>query len=329
MKIKLYMTTNNDKPLKIAFWDNCLCERGTTVALYDYAYYNRKILGNESIILYNTSRIENNAAVIDKFKKEFAVFGVPHFSQADNILTENGCDVLYIIKAGDNEGQVSRVVKTVVHCVFSCSQPHGDIYASIAPWVPANDGKYPHVPHLISLPDNDHDMRKRLGIPEDATVFGRHGGYEQFDIPYVHQTVYEIAKHFRNIYFLFVNTRPFCPDLPNIIHLGQIIDLNDKVEFINTCDAMIWARSGGEVFSLSQGEFSIRNKPIITTNCGADGHVHLLGNRALWYNQNNLYTILVTFDREEVKFQDWNAYREYTPEKVMNVFKDVFLTDNK
>ena len=27
--------------VKIAFHENCLCERGTTVSLYDYAYYNK------------------------------------------------------------------------------------------------------------------------------------------------------------------------------------------------------------------------------------------------------------------------------------------------
>ena len=26
--------------VKIAFWDNYLCERGTTVSLFYYAYYN-------------------------------------------------------------------------------------------------------------------------------------------------------------------------------------------------------------------------------------------------------------------------------------------------
>jgi hypothetical protein len=40
--------------VKIAFWDNGLGERGTTVALYDYAHFNEVLLGNKSIILYNT-----------------------------------------------------------------------------------------------------------------------------------------------------------------------------------------------------------------------------------------------------------------------------------
>jgi hypothetical protein len=62
--------------VKIAFWDNCLCERGTTIALYDYAFFNRTILGNESIILYNPNNSYNNAEVIEKFKKEFSILSM-------------------------------------------------------------------------------------------------------------------------------------------------------------------------------------------------------------------------------------------------------------
>ena len=32
--------------MNIAFWDNQLCERGTTTSLFDYAFYNQKILKN-------------------------------------------------------------------------------------------------------------------------------------------------------------------------------------------------------------------------------------------------------------------------------------------
>lgn len=39
--------------MNIAFWDNCLCERGTTTSLYDYAYYNQTLLGNKSYIFYD------------------------------------------------------------------------------------------------------------------------------------------------------------------------------------------------------------------------------------------------------------------------------------
>jgi uncharacterized protein with NRDE domain len=57
--------------MKIAFWDNTLCVRGTTVAMFDYAYYNKTLLGNESIVFYNSTRSENHPDVISKFEKEY------------------------------------------------------------------------------------------------------------------------------------------------------------------------------------------------------------------------------------------------------------------
>jgi glycosyltransferase involved in cell wall biosynthesis len=167
-------------------------------------------------------------------------------------------------------------------------------------------------------------MRKELNIPEDATVFGRHGGLHQFDIRYVQDVVYNIAKSNPNIYFLFVNTYNFCEKLNNIIHLNTIIDLNIKRKFINTCDAMLWARSDGETFGLSIAEFSICNKPVIATNIGSDAHYHLLQDKGLWYsNSSELINIIKTIsstDKNELKKKDWNAYEEYLPENVMKIF---------
>lgn len=310
--------------VKIAFWDNFLGERGTTVALYDYAYYNKTILGNESIIIYNSS-LKSCDDVVHKFKKEFEVYGIPDFSLADSILISTKCDMLYIIKSGEYDGKISNVVKTCVHCVFNCSQPHGHAYASISPWVYGNNGRIPFVPHMISLPEHDRNLRQRLNIPENAMVYGRYGGYEQFDLPFVHKTVYQVALQYPSIYFLFANTKPFCNPLPNIIHLDKIIDLDRKVEFINTCDAMLWGRSDGETFGIAIGEFSIKNKPVICTNIGYPAHIHLLKNKAIWYTPDNLYTILTTLTKEVIAGKDWNAYSLFTPEKVMSIFKRIFI----
>jgi hypothetical protein len=313
--------------VKIAFWDNSLSERGTTVSLYSYAYYNETILGNESIIMYNTTRSDNATDVITIFKKKFKVFGVDNFASVDQLLMDNKCDILYVIKSGEYEGHISKVCKTVVHCVFTCKQPHGDVYAPISRWVHDNHNNFPTVPHMINLPDNNENMRKELNIPEDAIVFGRHGGVYQFDIEYVHNIVYNVSKNHPNIYFLFLNTKRFCEPLPNILHIEQIVDLEKKVSFINTCDAMLWARKGGESFGLAIGEFSIKNKPVIATKdfLGDIAHIHLLGEKAIWYNQLNLYNILTTFDREVESKKDWNAFREYTPENVIQIFKKIFI----
>lgn len=305
----------------IAFCENLLTERGTTTAIFDYAYYNEKLLGNKSIIIYYNDQ-NNIQTVVNKFKKYFSIYCINNFSEIEQILEENNCDILYMIKYGVNDQKISKKVKTVVHCVFDCSQPHGNVYASISPILSKN---LPCVPHMINLPNHDKNMRKKLNIPENAVVFGRHGGYYQFDIPYVHNIVYIFAKNNPDKYFIFVNTHKFCDSLPNIIHLDKIIDLEEKVEFIQTCDAMIWGRSDGETFGLSIGEFSIKNKPIICTKTGYLNHVNILKDKALWYNHFNLYQILHNFDRNEESKKDWNAYKEYTPENVMNIFEKVFI----
>ena len=321
--------------VKIAFWDNSLCERGTAIALYDYAYYNKHILLNESIILYNLTRSDNNNNVINKFKKEFDVIGVNNFNDVGKILLNEKCDILYIIKAGNNEGQVSKVIKTVVHCVFNCNEPHGNVYSAISQFIKGYKQNIPVVPHMINLPNHDRNMREELNIPNEAIVYGRHGGYEQFDIDYVHKIVYEVAKKNNNIYFLFVNTKKFCEDLKNIIHIDKIIDLDKKVEFINTCDAMLWGRNDGETFGLSIAEFSSKNKPVIATpnikhNPKTDlAHFHFLKDKGIWYNESNLHNILATFITEEnineIRTKDWNAFKDYTPEKVIKIFENVFI----
>jgi len=321
--------------MKIAFWDNCLNERGTTSTLYNYAYFNKTILGNESIILYNKSRGDSVEEVIENFKKEFKVFGVQSFKAVDYILYKENCDILYITKAGENEGQISNIKKTVVHCVFNCNHPHGTIYSAISPFIKGYNRSIPVVPYMVNLPDHNNNMREELNIPEDAVVYGRYGGADSFDINYVHPIVYNVAKENPNIYFIFMNTNNFCDKLPNIIHIPATIDLNKKVSFINTCDAMLWARNIGESFGLAIAEFSSKNKPIVATpnlklNPNVDkAHIYFLGKKGIWYNEDNLYNILTTFitseNKTEIASMDWNVFKEYTPEKVMRIFKKVFI----
>jgi hypothetical protein len=323
--------------VKIAFWDNGLGIRGTSVALYDYAHYNENILKNDSIILYNKLNDSNDTHVVKKFSDRFYVYGVNHWNEVDDILLKHQCDILYVIKSGDSDqygyqvgnkvGQVSKIRKTVVHCVFNCNRPHGDVYASISPFIENAKG-FPTVPHMINLPDLQSDLREKLNIPSNSIVFGRHGGYEQFDIKYVQTTVFKVAKENPNIYFLFVNTKPFCESLPNIIHHDKIVDLDEKTEYINTCDAMLWARGDGETFGLSIGEFSMKNKPVFVTETGQLAHKFILKNKAIWYSENTLYDLLTSFDKTKMLQMDWQAYGEFTPEKVMEQFDKIFIQKN-
>ena len=249
------------------------------------------------------------------------VIPVSDFTQVDQHLTKYDIKILYLIKYGYQDGLLSHVAKNIVHCVFQCRQPHGDIYCSISSYVDGNtDGQFPVLPHIVYLPGHDKNMRNNLNIPTNAIVYGRHGGAEQFDIKYVQDIVYQVAKTYPNIYFVFVNTNRFCPSLNNIIHLGQIIDPVTKREFINTCDAMIWGRQEGETFGLAIAEFSFCNKPVIATKTGDQAHVHYLGQSGgYWYHdQNSLSQILTTFDPQKDKDRQWNCYQQFNPQQVIN-----------
>lgn len=309
----------------IGFWTNQLGERGTEIASFDYAYYNQAFFNNKSIIFYEKNNPNNKQEAIEKFSKHFEVFGVNDFSEVDDILLKYNADFLYVLIFGFNEGKVSKVVKTGIHCVFNCTDPHGTVYALVSPNVHGNNGQYPIVPHMINLPNHDRNMRKQLNIPDNAIVFGRHGGIDAFDIPYVKQAVYNVALKNPNIYFLFLHTHQFCPSLPNIIHIPMTVDLDKKVEFINTCDAMIWGRKFGESFGLSIAEFSTKNKPVFCCITGDTAHIDLLKDKAIIYDENNIEYLLTNFNFEEARKKDWNAYRNYQPEKVMKIFKEVFL----
>ena len=312
--------------MNIAFWDNQLCERGTTVSLYDYAYFNQTILNNKSFIFYDKNSYNNNIDVINKFKKNFIVHEVNNFDEVDNYIKEYNITHIYIIKSGNKDDRLSKIAKNCIHCVFDSYQPHGDIYSSISNCVNGNNGKYPVVPHMINLPDNNNNMREKLKIPENARVFGGYGGKDSFNISFVHNVVYNIALQNPNIYFVFANFNRFCSELPNIIHLPMISDLHEKVEFINTTDAMLWGRQDGETFGIAIGEFSTKNKPVIAIKIGYLSHFELLGDKGIWYyDEISLYNILTNFNPEIEKNKYWNAYKDYTPEKVIDKFKNVYL----
>lgn len=313
--------------MNVAFWDNQLGERGTTNSLYDYAFYNQSLLGNKSFIFYDKNNPNNRQRVIDKFKREFeVVVGTGSFQEVDDWLRRLNITHIYIIKYGFKDDCLSRVAKNLIHCVFSCFEPHGDVYSAISPYVPGYNSQCPVVPHMIALPEHDQTMRQDLNIPKDAIVFGGYGGHDRFSIPFAQQVVYNVAFNNPNIYFLFANFDRFCPELPNIIHLPTIYDPSEKTKFINTTDAMLWARHDGETFGLAIAEFSSKNRPVISMKIGYQCHVHLLGDQAFWYHDaDSLQNILLRFRPEVERTKDWNAFKKFTPEKVMRAFEAYYL----
>jgi len=319
--------------MKIIFHENQLSYRGTSNAIYNYALFNEEYLGNESIIIHNKNNKENFLPAIEKFKKRFQVFSYSKTDEIESIVLKTKADLFYAIKAGANDGIISKNCKTAVHSVFKYYEPHGDVYAYVSEWLSQEmtNGKAPFVPHMIHVEKTHEDLRKALSIPQNAIVFGRHGGETTFDLPFVKKLITEISKRRKDIYFIFMGTNSFIfknifNPCKNIIFLPKSQDENFKAQFINTCDAYLHARKQGESFGIAVGEFSICNKPIITwADSDEKSHIDILGDKAILYkNSSELQSIIENFKVDNSK--NWDAYSKiYSPSIIMEKFKKVFI----
>lgn len=300
----------------IGFLSNQLDNRGTGNALYNYAHYNEEILGNKSVIFTQPHGNHDDEAVLRFVERFGAVWNPPVGTQVD---------ALYHIKSGYNDGFFTRGIPYLVHAVFD-NDPHGDKYATISPWMGERFG-LPYVPHIVEVADSTLDLREEFGIPSNAVVFGRYGGLDSFDIPFVWDTINLYVSSHENVYFLFMNTEKPVEvwDAKKIIFTEGTVNPIRKRRFINTCDAMIHARGRGETFGIAVGEFAICGKPIITyADSHEKAHLQELGNFALTYHSPR---------QLEDRFNQvvhgplvsW-GYGQYTPELVMKKFNEVFLT---
>lgn len=315
----------------VALLVNKLTLRGTEVALFDYADYNEKILGNKSIIITRDyEKIKNEWDVdiqaYNKFKARFDVFYYNSQPDIDEIVINNKISHIFIEKAGTFDNLISKYCKNIIHCVFDVSQPHGQVYTPIGQTINHLQGtNYPVTPYMVTLPECNENLREELKIPENAIVFGRYGGKESFDINFVHDIIKQIVNIRDDVYFLFMNTNVFYQH-KNIIHLPGNADMVYKRKFINTCDSLIHARDRGETFGLTCGEFAICKKPVITWGGSREReHLLILKEKAVIYNnKEDLFSILNTFTKDKYNVNE-NGYMFYTPKNVMDIFNRICL----
>lgn len=313
--------------MKIIFHDNSLCVRGTTVALYDYAFYCKHMFDIDSIIMYDNNHPANDDKTIEKFKKEFNnIYSYNSPSEMQNKISELNPDVFFMIKHGKYDGVISNSCENWINAIgpVSKSDIHGDKFYMGSKWLTEVSEGIDYVPYMVNLPDIKEDMREELGIPKDAIVFGRNGGHDAFNIPFAKQAVIDSLSKKENIYFLFQGTDVFI-EHPRVIYLPPSPDLVEKVRFINTTDALLHARDLGESFGQTCAEFSSKNKPVITWFGSPErNHIMVLGEKGIYYNDyNDLLKVILEFEPDNSK--DWNCYREYLPEQVMSRFKKMYI----
>lgn len=309
----------------VGFHSNQLGIRGTEVALYDYALYNEEILGNKSYIISNANA---ELATLKKFQNKFEVFLYKNFEECYQFVKDKGIEYVYYIKAGDNDGKVIHGVKNAIHAVFQNKDVHGDSYAYVSNWLAEQMGMpEQYVPHIVNLPEPKKSYKEKLNIPNDNIVIGRYGGYNDFDLPFVYKAIEDVLKQRKDITFLFMNTRPFITN-SNVIFVEGTYNLQNKADFINTCDYMLHARQHGESFGLAICEFLFNDKPVISWKNGLDKHhISLLNEQGIWYeNQQDLYSMLTQLKKPtHAKGSCKELVEQFSPKQVMKRFEQIFL----
>jgi beta-1,4-mannosyl-glycoprotein beta-1,4-N-acetylglucosaminyltransferase len=326
----------------IIFFVRHFSERGTETSIYNYAKYNEEILKNKSYIVAFTEKEKTRLGLdtiilsYEKFNSSFKMFEINNIEEISNIIEKYKIDFFYTLTHGGpndiykfENKEIWRNCKTIKHCVFDTQFPEGDFCITISDRVNNKyNTKMPILPYIVDKANIDKNLKKDLNIPENAIVIGRYGGFEEFNIQFVYNCIQRILEKNDNIYFLFMNTKKFYKH-PRIIYLEYSVDIIEKTKFINTCSAMIHARSMGEIFGLSVGEFSLCNKPIITCYCGYREHIDILKYKAIIYNSEEELNYIFDNIESIIKSRnDWNAYQDYSPEKVMKLFDEIIFKNN-
>ena len=287
-----------------AFWGTC--KRGAATAVYDYAHFGERLLGFERpLIICSNSLNGDDANLKLNLKRLQARFGADRVfmmkqrwfkasmrdslpCQADAVLAAHNVTHLYIMKGGLRDSFLSRLPGVELRrAAFSATQPHDCAYARVAASVPTARGvDVPVISHVVQRQEaTGDDLRAALGIPENATVFCRHGGTPTFNIPFVKAAVAQHAGDEPSAWFLFMNTARFVKEHPRVRFLAPETDDAAKSRFIRSCDAMLHARRKGETFGLAIAEFGAQPAVITssapTTRQGTPPHRNSRKARAL------------------------------------------------
>ena len=303
--------------------------RGSENALWDYANFNETILGNHSVICHPAELENAENPTFAKWKARFPL--VPYRTKVElsSKLRVRESDVLYQIKPGPYDGFVVPKVKNCIHSMFLSDEFHGDCFAYVSRWASRvmTGREDSFVPHYVPKLESKENLRQELNIPAEAKVFGRHGGWDTFNIPFVRKTVVQHARKNPEDHFVFLNTEPIrgTESLANVHYLGATVNPEEKARFLATCDAMLHARWHGETFGLAVGEFAVLGKPVITFSESREkAHLEMLGNQALLYrNAGELAEILRGFHPHKTLGTVYETYAD--PKVVMELFQKKFL----
>ncbi|KZM49295.1 hypothetical protein [Labrenzia sp. OB1] len=314
--------------MRIGFQAGTLNERGMSVALHDYAVGVQQELGHEAFVFHNEAK--STPSVVEKFGRSVTLVPMKPDTDSRRVSEPFKLDFCYYIREGRAVPVDITAGRSGVHAVFRHFEPHGDVYAYVSDWLAdwMSGGLAPAVPHIVDLPQAEGTLRQKLGIPREAFVVGRYGGYDQFNIPFAHSAVEEALRRRPDLWFLFVNTEKFI-DHPRALFLPSIVDPVEKSRFIATCDAGLNAKKIGESFGLAIAEFLMAGRPVFSWAGGMDRNHVVMTPKPDWIyrTRRELVRLLVDYTPSSADGDlARHSVSQFLPGPVMRRFDEVFLS---
>jgi len=267
------------------------------------------------------------------------------------------CSILYMQKYGTKDSppaypnSFSNLMPTAVHAIFRYER-HGTYYASLNENIPffppyicgtSNEDSCDETEFLsyvvtkpktvVTYESQTVSLREELGIAPDTLVVCNHGGRGSFDVSIAAEGVNLLIAKYNSsrLQFLILGSL-YASNGTSIRYLPQISSIDAKERFFNACSCMLHARFMGETFGLAVAEFSIRNKPVLTytgpleQHLADQEHIRILGRKGYYYsNAEDIVAIISDWVLNGIPSRDYNAYRSYSPNRIMDDFKRIFL----
>jgi hypothetical protein len=310
--------------MKILMHSNSISERGTTSALIDYAEGVREF-GISPVISWEKEHTTNNPSFVKLIHDNFQT--IPYLDFDEIKQKSSTFDAAYFIKGGESDGKVLDIEKNLIHVVFQNFDPHGSDYFYVSKWladfveqkyqISAEQLPLPFLPHIVNLPNQKANIRREFGIPSSALLGIRIGGFDTFDIKFVHRVVKFLLHVNRDLFFIFVNTRAFIQH-PRAIFVGTITDKQSKSDYLQSADFFLHARLGGESFGIAIVEAMSLGLPVLAWRGGSDlNHVELLGDNSLYSNALDLVNKIQSIRDYADISRNYEIALNYKPEPVI------------
>lgn len=345
----------------VGFAEKFLNHRGTMRAARDYSTFLRSVLNIRTVLFIpktlpkSFTYIEKILALDkpppDRFETIRSDFDsvVIYESSLGHATKEAGVDMTIMLLGDWVDWQQEMDMPPAsmgVHCVFfgNNTHPPGSLPAAvprsavISACVPSTATPLPTVPHIVWLPpvhpDRTHAVREAHGIPADAFVAGRHGGWETFDVPFVWEAIQTALARRPNLYMLFMNTciPTHMQSHPRVIIVEATACKDRIAEFVLACDIMLHARVQGETFGLACAEFAYFGKPVCayeTVPRCACHHLVMLttgGGVATYKDSAQLIFLLTSMQKDLVCYRAMAHVRtSFHPWAVMPAYVQTFI----